>query len=126
MNVPDDLLYTDQHEWIRRDDGAVGITDYAQDRLSDVTYVELPEVGKDLQKGEELAAIESCKAAASLYAPASGKVAEVNSALEDDPALLNSDPYAGGWVAKIELSDPSQLDALMTPDKYRQFLADES
>ena len=120
MNIPQDLLYTDSHEWIRAegDKGTIGITDHAQQALSDITFVELPAVGKTFAKGEEIAAIESCKAAASLYAPVGGKIVEVNAALEDDPGLVNSAPYGGGWIVKIELADPDELSVLLKPADY--------
>ena len=123
--VPQDLLYTEQHEWIRVTEGAgtVGVTDYAQNALGDITFVELPEIGQEVAAGEEACAIESCKAAASIYAPAGGTITEANSAVEDDPALVNSDCYGEGWIYKIELKDESELSRLMTPEQYEQFLA---
>ena len=123
--VPEDLLYTEQHEWIRVEGtvGTVGISDFAQDSLGDVTFVELPAVGATVTKGEEAFAIESAKAAASVYAPASGKVTEVNDALEDDPGLINSSPYEAGWIYKVELSDPSEVSELMDAAAYTEFLA---
>ena len=123
--VPNDLLYTEQHEWIRVAGGVgtVGLTDYAQNALGDITFVELPEVGREVARGEEACAIESCKAAASIYAPASGTLTEANSAVEADPALVNGDCYGEGWIYKIELKDDSELSQLMTPEQYEQFLA---
>ena len=123
MNAPKDLLFTDQHEWIRIEGnvGAVGITDYAQNALGDITYAELPEVDKQLAKGAEAGAVESCKAASSISAPVGGKVTEVNAALADDPALLNREPYAGGWMFKIELSSPDEAAELMDAAKYAEF-----
>lgn len=123
-NVPDGLLYTEQHEWVKLEGNVatVGISAHAQEQLGDITFVELPEAGDELTAGGEACAIESCKAAASIYAPADGKVAEVNEALEDDPAAVNSDPYGQGWIYKLEVSDPSQLDKLMKADAYRQML----
>ena len=122
--VPNDLLYTEQHEWIRvaAGVGTVGLTDYAQNALGDITFVELPEVGREVACGEEACAIESCKAAASIYAPAGGTVIEANSAVEGDPALVNGDCYGEGWIYKIELKDDSELSQLMTPEQYEQFL----
>jgi len=122
-----DMRYTEQHEWIRRDGqaGTVGITDHAQDALGDITFVELPEVGKELSQGDEAAAIESAKAAASIYAPAGGKVAEVNAALEEDPSLVNSDPTGRGWIFKLALSNPAELDGLMDDAAYKKFLAEQ-
>jgi glycine cleavage system H protein len=123
--IAEELLYTDQHEWARIEGeiATVGISDYAQDALGDVTFVELPAVGANFAKGDEACAIESAKAAASIYAPLGGKVTEVNSQLEDDPGLINSEPYAQGWMYKIELTDPGEADSLMTAAKYEEFLA---
>ncbi|MGC9453520.1 MAG: glycine cleavage system protein GcvH [Phycisphaerae bacterium] len=123
-NVPDELLYTEQHEWakVEGDTVTVGISDHAQEQLGDITFVELPEVGDKLTAGGEACALESTKAAASIYAPADGEVAEVNEALEDDPAAVNSDPYGAGWIYKMKVSDSSQLDKLMKPDDYRKML----
>ncbi len=125
--VPDDLKYTEQHEWVRVEGGVatVGITDHAQEALGDVTFVELPPEGAEFAAGDEACAIESAKAAASIYAPVGGKVAAVNPAVEDDPALVNSDPYGAGWVYKLELADASQLDALMDPAAYETFLSQQ-
>lgn len=126
-NVPDDLLYTNEHEWVRREGNVatIGITDHAQDALGDVTFVELPLGGAEVRKGDEACAIESAKAAASIYAPADGKVTEGNEEIEADPALVNSDPYGAGWIYRMELADPGQLDELMSPEQYREFLRQE-
>lgn len=123
--IPQDLLYTDQHEWVKVIDGVatVGITDYAQNALGDITFVEPPEVGRQLAKGEEACAIESCKAAAGIYAAVSGTITEANLSLQEDPALVNSDCYGKGWIYKMRLSDESELSHLMTPEKYEEFLA---
>jgi len=123
--IPADLRFTDQHEWARVEGAiaTVGISDYAQNALGDITFVELPIVGSDLTKGDEACAIESAKAAASIYAPLSGKVTEVNQQIEDDPGLINSDPYAEGWIYKIELADADQVASLMDAAKYEEFLA---
>ena len=122
--IPEELLFTDQHEWARIEGNiaTVGISDFAQDALGDVTFVELPAVGQNLDKGDEACAIESAKAAASIYAPLGGKVLEVNSDLEDDPGLINSEPYARGWIYKIEPADPAQAGSLMNAAKYEEFL----
>ena len=124
--VPNDLSYTKDHEWIRIEGGTgtVGITDHAQEALGDLTFVELPEVGRQLSPGDEACAIESSKAAASIYAPVAGKVIEVNSALEDDPGLVNSDCYGRGWFYKIELSGPPAAGALLTPADYEKLLSE--
>jgi glycine cleavage system H protein len=124
---PKDLAYTDQHEWIRLAGGVatVGITDHAQHALGDVTFVELPAVGAVLAKGDEACAIESAKAAASVFAPVGGKVVEVNSALDDDPGLVNVDCYRAGWIYKLQLADPAEVAALMSEDQYGKFLTEE-
>ena len=121
-NIPQNLLYTDQHEWVSVQDGVatVGITDYAQNALGDLTYVELPEVGDAAAVGDEVSAIESCKAAASVYAPVGGTIVAVNDDLEDNPGLVNEDSYGDGWILKLQMSDPSELDALKTPEQYSQ------
>ncbi len=123
--VPSELLYTRQHEWVKLEGSVatVGISDHAQEALGDITYVELPAVGGEVTQGAEACAIESSKAAASIYAPADGKIAEVNAALEDDPSLVNSDPYGAGWVYKLELA--GELRDLMKADEYEKFLAEE-
>jgi glycine cleavage system H protein len=117
--------YTKDHEYIRieGDTGTVGITDYAQQQLGDVVFVELPTVGKTLGKGGEAAVVESVKAASEVYAPVSGEVLEVNSDLEGTPATVNEDPKGRGWFLKIRVSDPSELQGLMTEDQYNDFVA---
>ncbi|MHC4562953.1 MAG: glycine cleavage system protein GcvH [Planctomycetota bacterium] len=124
MNVPSDLKYTDQHEWASLADGVVtvGISDYAQDALGDIVFVDLPVEGATFEKGQELLAVESCKAAVSVYAPVTGTVVVVNRALADDPALVNTECYEGGWMVKLQAADPSQLDALMDAAAYENFL----
>lgn len=123
-NVPDELLYTEQHEWVKLegDTATIGISEHAQQQLGDITFVELPEVGDKLTAGGEACALESTKAAASIYAPADGEVTEVNEALEDDPAAVNSDPYGSGWIYKMKCSDASQLEKLMKADDYKKML----
>lgn len=122
--IPEDLKYTESHEWIRLEgnEAVIGITDYAQDQLSDIVFVELPGVGRGVERGEECAVIESCKVAAELYAPLSGKVVAVNESLAGQPGLVNHDPHGGGWILRIELTDPSQLNGLLDADAYRQHL----
>ncbi len=122
--APEDLKYTEQHEWIRLEGGVgtVGITDHAQEALGDITFVELPPAGKEVKQGEEACAIESAKAAASIYAPAGGKIVEANAALEDGPSAVNADPYGSGWVYKIKLADPRELDKLMDAAAYEKLL----
>ena len=125
--IPENLSYTNEHEWIRVDGAvaAVGITDHAQDALGDVTFVELPPMGAQLAKGAEACAIESAKAAVSVYAPVAGKVVEVNAAVEDDPGLVNSSPYDEGWIFKMELADAAAVDGLMDAAAYTEFVAGE-
>lgn len=124
--VPEDLYYTKQHEWIRiTDDTAiVGITDYAQDTLGEITFVELPVEGKQFESNDEVAVVESSKAASDVYAPASGKVTEVNAELEDNPELINEDCYEAGWIWKMSITDKSQIEKLMNAEQYEQFLKD--
>ena len=121
MNVPDDLRYTSDHEWARLEDGRVriGITDYAQDALGDVVYVQLPEPGSKVDAGASFSEVESTKSVSDIYAPVSGTVTEVNGDLADAPERLNEDPYGEGWICVIELSDAAQLDKLLSADDYR-------
>jgi glycine cleavage system H protein len=127
MDLPENLLYTDQHEWVRveGDVGTVGITEFAQDQLGDLTFVELPEIDTEVSKGDEAVAIESCKAAAGVYAPADGTVQTVNEALEDNPGLANSDPYNAGWIFQFQIAEMSQLEELMDVEAYRKFLDEQ-
>lgn len=115
--------FTDEHEWIEVDGDAatVGITDYAQGQLGDIVFVELPSVGKSLEKGDEAAVVESVKAASDVYAPIDGKVVETNEDLEEDPALVNTDAEDGGWFFRMTVGDPSQLDGLMDEAAYKAF-----
>src|SRR5215471_9767471 len=120
------LRFTRDHEWIRPDGdfAVVGITDYAQSQLGDVVYVELPEVGRRVEKGKEAAVVESVKAASDVFAPASGEVAEVNDALAADPARVNADPMGAGWFLKLRLANSGELDGLMDEEAYRRFVAE--
>jgi len=122
MNIPDDLRYSSDHEWIRRDGDVItiGITDYAQDSLGDVVFVEQPEVGQSIDASDTFTEVESTKSVSDIYAPVSGTITEINDALEDQPELLNSDPYGEGWICRIEMSDPTQYDALLDAAAYRQ------
>ena len=125
--LPGDLLFTDEHEWLRReDDGSVtiGITDHAQEALGDLVYVELPEVGVDVVVAGEMAVVESVKAASDVYAPISGNVVAVNEALADDPEKINSDAYGDGWIVRVKPAEAIDEGALMVPDAYQQFLDD--
>lgn len=121
MNVPDDLKYAETHEWIRvdGDTGVVGITDHAQNELTDIVYVDPPKIGASVTAGQPAAVVESVKAASDIYSPADGEVIEVNEFLSAEPALVNTSPYENGWLYKIRLSNPSQVDALKSPDDYR-------
>ncbi len=120
-NVPETLRYTKDHEWARVEGNRahVGITDYAQDQLTDVVYVELPPVGKAIKQGDALGTVESVKAVSEIFAPISGKVIDVNKALADKPELVNKDPYGEGWMVVLEAADPSQANALMDAAAYR-------
>lgn len=122
MNIPEGLLYTDEHEWIRVEGntGYIGITDYAQHHLGDIVFVELPELDASVAKGESVGVIESVKAVANIYSPADGTIISVNEELEDSPELLNLEPYEN-WIATIEISDPGQLQELMSPAAYSEF-----
>ena len=121
--LPGDLEYTREHEWLRREeDGSVtvGITDHAQSALGDLVYVELPEQGAELEAGGEMAVVESVKAASDVYAPIAGIVTAINEALADDPERINADPYGDGWIVRIEPS--ADAEELLTPDEYQQFI----
>ncbi len=121
--LPGDLQYTKEHEWLRReDDGSVtiGITDHAQSALGDLVYVELPEVGQEVETDGEMAVVESVKAASDVYAPVAGKVVAVNEALSDDPEIINTDPYGEGWIVRMETAGGD--DGLMSPEEYQALL----
>ena len=120
MNLDPNARYAESHEWARKEGDLMvcGITDHAQEELSDVVYVELPEVGGTLAKDEQFGVIESVKAASDLYMPMGGAIIEVNSALEDSPEIVNSDPFGDGWMIKFKPSDPSQWEGLLTPEGY--------
>ncbi len=120
FDVPEDLRYLESHEWVSTDDTVrVGITDFAQDELGDVVFVELPAEGDELTAGDEFGVVESIKAVSDIYAPVSGTVAAVNEALFDQPELVNEDPFGEGWMLEIELVDESELDELLSADDYR-------
>jgi glycine cleavage system H protein len=124
MDVPDDLRYSTDHEWARAEEGRVrvGITDYAQDALGDVVFVDLPEVGVQVDKGAACAEVESTKSVSEIYAPMAGTVVDVNSELSDNPERLNEDPYGEGWIFALELDDPAQLDELLDAEGYRALI----
>ncbi len=119
-----DIKYSEEHEWIAVDGdiGTVGITDYAQEQLGDVVYVELPEVGRTVEKDGEIATVESVKAASEIFAPVSGEVVEVNTALDQDPALINNDAEEAGWIVKLRIANADELDGLMDAEGYKQFV----
>ncbi|MCB1003276.1 MAG: glycine cleavage system protein GcvH [Acidimicrobiales bacterium] len=121
MNIPDDLRYSTDHEWAKLEDGKVriGITDYAQDALGDVVYVDVPEVGRTVKVNDTFSEVESTKSVSDIFAPVAGTIVEVNEALADAPERLNQDPYGDGWICLIEPTDPSELDALLDADAYR-------
>jgi glycine cleavage system H protein len=120
-NIPFDLKYTKSHEWVRvsGDTATVGITDHAQHELTDIVFVELPEIGKKFKSGEACAVVESVKTASDIYSPVSGEILETNKAVADNPALANTEPYVGGWFFKIKLSNPAELNALLSPEQYK-------
>ena len=125
MNIPEDLQYTDSHEWVRieGDTATIGITDHAQDELGDVVFVELPDEGATFDAGESFGTVESVKAVSDLYTPVGGEVVEVNSALEDAPENINEDPYGEGWIVKLRTSDEPNL---LSPEEYEKVVAEES
>jgi glycine cleavage system H protein len=120
-NILSDLKYTKSHEWVRvsSDTVTVGITDHAQHELTDVVFVELPAVGRNVKASEACAVVESVKTASDIYSPVSGEIIEVNKAVVADPSLVNKEPHAGGWFFKIKLSDPAELNAMLSPEQYK-------
>lgn len=122
MALPQELFYTKSHEWVSFENGiaTIGITDFAQHQLSDLTFVELPDSGIKVSSGDEVAVVESVKAAADVYAPISGDIVEVNNALEDDPEIVNRDAFGEGWIFKINITNESELDELMDADSYQE------
>jgi len=126
--TPEDSRYATSHEYVHNEGGVgtIGITDYAQKELGDVVFVELPQVGSQLEAGDELGSIESVKAVSELFSPVSGEVVEVNEKLAEKPELVNTDPYGDGWMIRIKMSDQSELDELMTADDYEDYVQTES
>ncbi len=124
---PEDCLYTREHEWIRVEDdvGVIGITDYAQQALGDIVYVELPSVGDHFSQGEPFGNVESVKAVSELYMPVSGEIVAINEDLAESPQLVNEDPYGDGWMVKIALSDPTELETLMSASEYEEYVRAE-
>jgi len=123
-NVPDDLRYTSEHEWVRVEGAiaTVGITDFAQDSLGDVVFVQLPDAGTMVEAAASCAEVESTKSVSDIYAPVAGAIVEVNRALDDTPELVNQDPYGAGWMFKLELSEPADVETLMDAARYRQLI----
>ena len=124
MEFPEELKYAEEHEWVRveGEEAIMGITDFAQDELTEIVFVELPEVGKEVKKDDPLAVVESVKAVSDVYSPVTGKVTAVNSTLEDQPELVNNAPYGDGWMARIQMADASEPDTLMDAQAYRNFV----
>ena len=127
--TPDDLLYSETHEWVRKEEEGicvVGLTDYAQSMLGNLVFVELPEPDMEVETEEECCVVESVKAASDIYAPVSGRIIEVNTSLEDSPELVNDDPYGAGWIFRIELSEKEELKKLLTAEAYIKKVAEEA
>jgi glycine cleavage system H protein len=125
MNIPEDLKYTNEHEWLRIEDGTgiIGVTDYAQGELGDVVFVELPKIGLVFKQNDSIGTIEAVKTVADIYAPIGGEVLEINTLLGDSPDLINSDPYGKGWMLKIKIARAEELENLMNADEYRNHIA---
>jgi len=128
LNLPEDCRYTQNHEWARaeRDKVRVGISDYAQDQLDDIVFVELPQVGDTFEKGDEFGTVESVKAVSELYMPVGGEVIAINSILEDSPQLVNESPYGEGWMIDVRPTDPTEIDTLLTRQAYLEMLGKEA
>ncbi|MBA4809664.1 MAG: glycine cleavage system protein GcvH [Acidimicrobiales bacterium] len=124
MNVPENLMYTNDHEWILLDGskGKIGITDYAQDALGDVVFVDTPSLGELVASGQTVSEVESTKSVSDIYAPLAGKIIEINAELDDSPELLNDDPYGDGWIFVIEFNDATAVQDLLSPQKYRELI----
>ena len=124
MSLPEDLKYTKEHEWLKVDGetAIIGITEYAQSELGDIIFIEFPNVDQKIEKNEPFGTIEAVKTVADLFAPVSGKVIEINETLEDNPEFVNSDPYVNGWIVKVSISDISEMEELMSADKYGELI----
>ena len=124
MNIPSDLLYSNDHEWVKLDEdiATIGITDFAQQELGDIVYIEIETVGDNLQKEQVFGTVEAVKTVSDLFMPISGEVLEFNSALEDTPETVNNDPYDSGWIIKIKIDNPSQLKHLLSAEQYKQLI----
>lgn len=127
MEYPEELKYTEEHEWVLEEEGiiTVGISDFAQDSLGDIVFVELPEVGAHVEAGKAFGVVESVKAVSDIYSPVTGEVVEVNEELPDTPEILNTSPYEDGWMVKIKYSDPEELEELLDAEAYREFTEQE-
>ena len=127
MKFPEELLYTETHEWVKNEGNRVivGLTDYAQNQLRDIVYVELPEIGAGFNKGESIGVVESVKTAADLFSPVTGKVTETNVTLKDSPQFINEDPYGKGWILKMDLRDKGEFKGLLTSEAYQGTLPEE-
>jgi glycine cleavage system H protein len=129
MAIPKDLKFTKEHEWVQIDSdqiATIGITDFAQESLGDITYVQLPKEGEEIHKNDPFGVVESVKAVSDLYAPVSGRVAEINQPLLSAPELVNEDPYNDGWLVKVEIKDTSEIDDLMSADEYKGYVEENS
>jgi len=126
VNIPVELMYTKEHEWVKIEENiaTVGITDYAQDELGDIVFLELPSVGDTVTQMEPFGTIEAVKAVSDLFSPVTGKVIEINSSLDDDPMMINRDPYGDGWMIKVELSDISQIEQLLDSNSYKSIIGE--
>ncbi len=127
MRIPGDLLYTKEHEWVKKEGNvvALGITDHAQEQLGDVVFLELPEVEDEVSQDDTIGSVESTKAVSDIFTPVSGKVVEINEDILDSPEVVNQDPYGQGWMVKIELSSPDELDDLLSAEDYEKFVAEQ-
>ena len=127
MRFPEDLLYSESHEWLRDEGGqaTIGLTDYAQSQLKDIVYVDLPEVGSEFEKEESMGVVESVKTVADIFSPITGKVVETNHTLKDSPQFINEDPYGKGWIIKMEIKDKGELKKLLSSKAYQDFLPKE-
>jgi len=127
VDIPNDLKYTEKHEWVRVVDDwvEIGVTDYAQDALGEIVFVELPGEGDEITIGDSFGGIESTKSVSDLYSPISGEIIEINEALLDSPEIINEDPYGGGWIVRVKLNDANELDRLMNSDSYSDFIENQ-
>lgn len=125
MNIPAELKYTKEHEWVKMEGNVavIGITDYAQSELGDIVFIELPEIGDEIVQAKPFGVIEAVKAVSDMFAPVSGKVTAINDSLDDNPMVINQDPYGEGWMLKIELSDMEEIDKLLDADSYKKIIS---